>query len=92
MSDSQSKTLVLDSQEQEAVVASGQEEIKRSDLLSINQAILQGSYLRGNSFVKDCEAQGFYFLSMTLALVHSKSSEMIQVRIRFKLSPKMFPK
>lgn len=65
-------------------------EVDRNDLASINQAFLQGQNLRENSFVKDCEKQGFYFLSMALKLKNSKSPELIQVRIRFKLSPKMF--
>lgn len=66
------------------------EEVDRKDLISITQAILEGKNLRTNSFVQDCEKQGFYFLSMTLELNNTKTPEVIQVRIRFKLSPKMF--
>lgn len=84
------RTLILDEEEAELFTESEQEEINRSDLLSINQAILQGRNLRTNSFVKDCERLGFYFLSMTLALNNAKTSDTIQIRIRFKLSPKMF--
>jgi hypothetical protein len=66
------------------------EEASQNDLLSINQAILQGRHLRTNSFVKKCENQGFYFPSMTLLLENQKTPELIEVTIRFKLSPKMF--
>jgi hypothetical protein len=62
----------------------------RADLISINQAILEGNHLRNNSFVKDCENQGFYFTSMTLALQNLCSPEFIRITIRFKLSPKLF--
>lgn len=66
------------------------EEVNRNDLQSITQAILQGKNLRTNSFVQDCEKQGFYFSSMTLELGNRHNAELIQIRIRFKLSPKMF--
>lgn len=64
--------------------------VGRSDLNSITQAILEGQNLRNNSFVKDCERQGFFFLSMTLELKNLKTPEIIQIRLRFKLSPEMF--
>jgi hypothetical protein len=66
------------------------EEASQSDLLSITQAILQGKHLRTNSFVKRCESQGFYFPSMTLFLENMNTPEVIEITIRFKLSPKMF--
>lgn len=86
---SNEERMILEEEDAELVEANTTE-VDRKDLRSINQAILQGQYLRTNSFVKDCEKQGFYFLSMTLELSNTKSSEVIQVRIRFKLSPKMF--
>jgi len=65
-------------------------EASPDDLLSITQAVLEGSNLRTNRFVKDCERQGFYFPSMTLSLNNRNTSEAIQVTIRFKLKPLMF--
>jgi hypothetical protein len=65
-------------------------EAQSGDLRSITQAILQGENLRTNSFVKRCESQGFYFPSMTLKLENRKSLEIVEVNIRFKLSPHMF--
>jgi len=66
------------------------QQVGRQDLNSITQAILEGKNLRTNSFVKDCEKQGYFFLSMTLELKNINLSEIIQVRLRFKLSPEMF--
>jgi hypothetical protein len=66
------------------------DEAGESDLLSITQAVLEGKHLRTNSFVKDCERQGFYFPAMRLLLENRNSPEVIEVTIRFKLSPKMF--
>jgi hypothetical protein len=66
------------------------EQATQSDLLSITQAVLEGKHLRTNSFVRDCESQGFYFPSMRLFLENRKSPELIEVTIRFKLSPKIF--
>jgi hypothetical protein len=66
------------------------QQVLEDDLLSITQAVLEGKNLRHNSFVKRCERQGYYFPSMTLLLENRKTPEVIQVTIRFKLSPKMF--
>jgi hypothetical protein len=64
--------------------------VGEDDLLSITQAVLTGKNLRTNSFVKKCEKQGYFFPSMTLLLENRYTPEIIQVTIRFKLSPKMF--
>lgn len=75
------------------VVDRGDDEVESvgvDDLLSITQAALQGRNLRSNSFVVECEKRGFYFLSMTLELQNVKNAELIQVRVRFKLSPQLF--
>ncbi len=66
------------------------EELDRKYVQSITQAILEGKHLRTNKFVQDCEVQGFYFLAMTIELSNKKTPELVQVRIRFKLSPRMF--
>lgn len=66
------------------------QEVSQDDLLSITQAIFKGNRLRNNSFVRRSEKQGFYFPSMTLALENKKEPEVIQITIRFKLSPRMF--
>jgi len=66
------------------------EEVDREYVRSITQAILQGRNLRTNKFVQDCEKQGFYFLAMTLELSNRQTPEVVQVMIRFKLSPQMF--
>lgn len=66
------------------------ESVDRKYVESITQAILQGSNLRTNRFVKDCESEGFYFLAMTLKLANSSTAEVIEIMIRFKLSPQMF--
>jgi hypothetical protein len=66
------------------------EELDREYVQSITQAILEGKHLRTNKFVQDCEKQGFYFLAMTIELSNKRTPEVIQVRIRFKLSPQMF--
>ncbi|GAA5527182.1 hypothetical protein [Herpetosiphon gulosus] len=65
-------------------------EALQSDLKSITQAALEGKNLRTNSFVKDCEKNGFYFPSMSLELENKQTAELIRIQIRFKLSPKIF--
>jgi hypothetical protein len=67
-----------------------EQEVGRDDLLSITQAVLEGRNLRNNSFVKNCERQGFYFPSMTLLLTNRKTPEIVEVTIRFKLVPRLF--
>ena len=64
--------------------------VDKSDLRSISQAALEGKNLRTNSFVKDCERVGFYFSSMSLELENKSTAEVVQIQIRFKLSPKIF--
>jgi hypothetical protein len=66
------------------------EEVDREYVQSITQAILQGKNLRTNKFVQDCEKQGFYFLAMIIELINRETPELVQVMIRFKLSPQMF--
>jgi hypothetical protein len=66
------------------------DEVDRAYVQSITQAILQGNHLRTNKFVQDCENQGFYFLAMTLEMSNQQTPELVQVTIRFKLSPQMF--
>jgi hypothetical protein len=66
------------------------EELDREYVQSITQAILEGKHLRTNKFVQDCEVQGFYFLAMTIELSNKQTPELVQIRIRFKLSPQMF--
>jgi len=76
----------------ESINPESSEELQRTKeaLQSISQAVLEGTHLRENKLVKDCEAHGFYFPSMTLRLENRKSAELIEVTIRFKLSPKLF--
>jgi hypothetical protein len=62
----------------------------QSDLRGITQAILKGRRLRTNSFVKDCEKQGFYFPSMTIQYRHKREPEVMNLTVRFKLKPQMF--
>lgn len=61
-----------------------------SDLKGIKQAILEGRGLRTNSFVKNCEGQGFYFSSMTIQYRHKHEPEVMNMTVRFKLKPQMF--
>jgi hypothetical protein len=89
----ESNFLLLNDENDSNLLEEGNEsdrEATKNDLSSINQAILQGKNLRTNSFIKDCEKQGFYFPSMTLRLDNKNTSEVISVEICFKLSPKMF--
>ena len=92
-SDLGDESLRLEDEDSESLSFAGEQEIDEVDreyVHSITQAILQGKHLRTNKFVQDCEKQGFYFLSMTLELSNRQTPEVVQVRIRFKLSPRMF--
>lgn len=92
-SSSEKDLFIVDEESDESLEFLGDDELQEAsqdDLLSITQAVLQGKHLRTNSFVQKCEQLGFYFLSMTLELSNRKTSELIQVTVRFKLSPKMF--
>lgn len=92
-SDLDDDSLRLEEEDSESSSFGGDQEIEQLDreyVQSISQAILEGKHLRTNKFVQDCEKQGFYFLAMTLELGNKQTAELVQARIRFKLSPQMF--
>ncbi len=65
--------------------------IEQSSVLTgISQAILEGSDLRSNSFVKQCEEGGYRFTAMNYEYEHRKNPFLMEVRAEFKGRPKVF--
>lgn len=66
------------------------EEIDSDQLSGITQAVLDGKNLRGNSFVKETEKNGYRFTSMILRFEHNKIPSVIDIKAEFKFRPKVF--
>lgn len=65
-------------------------EAPSNELSGITQAILEGTELRNNPFVRQCEKGGYRFTSMTYEY-HHKSTPFVQIiRAEFKKKPKVF--
>jgi len=67
-----------------------EEEVEKSALAGITQAILEGNDLRDNPFVKQSEESGYRFTSMTFEFEHKKRPFVIQIHSEFKGRPKVF--
>lgn len=61
----------------------------RQDLQGINDAVLQGTNLRTNSFVIECEKLGYYFPRVIIKISHKKEPIMVDLEIQFKFRPDM---
>lgn len=59
-------------------------------LSGITQAILEGTELRNNSFVKQCEEGGYRFTAMTYEYESTHSPFVKEIRAEFKNRPKVF--
>jgi len=66
------------------------EEVDKSALTGITQAILEGNDLRDNPFVKQSEKSGYRFTAMTFEYEHKKRPFIIQIHSEFKGRPKVF--
>lgn len=66
------------------------QEVEKSMLTGISQAILEGNDLRTNSFVKQCEESGYIFSAMTYKYENNIHPFIIEVRAEFKGRPKVF--
>lgn len=74
----------------EIVEEENEEQISKSTLTGIRQAILEGGHLRDDAFVKKFEEEGCVFAAMTLAFQNTTTPEIIHIRAEFKGSPKIF--
>lgn len=74
----------------EIVEEENEEQIPKSTLTGIRQAILEGGHLRDDAFVKKFEEDGCVFAAMTLAFQNTTTPEIIHIRAEFKGSPKIF--
>ena len=89
---SQVKRIVLRRENIENDDGNGDETIieQQSVLTGISQAILEGSDLRSNPFVKTCEDGGYRFTAMNYEYEHSNHPYVMEVRAEFKGRPKIF--
>ncbi len=67
-----------------------EEEVEKSELSGITQAILEGNDLRDNPFVKQSEESGYRFTAMTFEYEHKTKPYILQIRAEFKGRPKVF--
>ncbi|MBL8098899.1 MAG: hypothetical protein JNK81_06935 [Anaerolineales bacterium] len=86
----QVKRIVVRKENQNEDDETDQDVNKTTVLTGISQAILEGSDLRNNTFVKQCESSGYRFTAMTYQYEHKKHPYVMEVRAEFKLRPKLF--
>lgn len=65
-------------------------QVEGENLAGIKQAILDGKGLRENKFVKDSEAQGYIFSSMSYRFRNKNNNQQIYIHAEFKGNPKIF--
>lgn len=65
-------------------------QVEGENLAGIKQAILDGKGLRENKFVKDSEAQGYIFSSMSYRFRNKSNNQQIYIHAEFKGNPKIF--
>ncbi|GEM_PF-3601943 len=65
-------------------------EVENQHVLGIQKAILEGTSLRTNSFVKECEINGYRFMAMTYSFRKKNKPFGIDISTEFKEKPKVF--
>lgn len=66
------------------------EQMTKTTLTGIRQAILEGGHLRDDAFVKKFEEEGCVFAAMTLEFRQTTTPYTIHIRAEFKGNPKIF--
>lgn len=87
---SQVKRIVLRRDNGSSDVEEEHVETSESVLSGITQAILEGSELRNNPFVKQCEEGGYRFMAMTYEYESKEQPFVKEIRAEFKQRPKVF--